>query len=178
MKRNEQEIIDEYFGNDDISSHTNPSPKKFSSASIGIICLVVFIHIVGVGCVIGLTPTEKFAGKEQPTVSSNSTKSNDADLLREPIPESTPEPIEQIAKVTPEPQKPLTPEPQKPVVHKPVTPVTTTTSNGLTKTYTIQKGDTVISIAKKYKLNTDRLMKINDIKDPTKLRVGQTLKFM
>ena len=162
MKRNEQEIIDEYFGNDDISSYTNPPRKKSSLTTIGIVSLVVLIHVIGIGCVIGLPLKEKFAGKDQPTVSSNSTKSNDADLLHEPTPQPTPEP---------------TPKPQKPVVQKPVVPITTS-SNGRTKTYTIQKGDTVISIAKKYKLNVDRLLKINDIKDPTKLRVGQTLKFM
>jgi LysM repeat protein len=51
-------------------------------------------------------------------------------------------------------------------------------SNDLTKNYTIKNGDTIFSIAKKYKLDYDRLIKINGIKDPNKIKTGETLKFM
>jgi LysM repeat protein len=54
----------------------------------------------------------------------------------------------------------------------------TPSSNILTKNYTIKNGDTIFSIAKKYKLNYDRLIKINNIKDPNKIKIGETLKFM
>jgi LysM repeat protein len=47
-----------------------------------------------------------------------------------------------------------------------------------TQTYTIKKGDTLYGICKKYKLNFERLKEINNIKDPSKLVVGQKLKFM
>lgn len=46
-----------------------------------------------------------------------------------------------------------------------------------TKNYTIKQGDTIYSIARKYKLNVNRLIKINNIKDPNKIEIGQTLLF-
>lgn len=46
------------------------------------------------------------------------------------------------------------------------------------KFYVVKKGDTVYSIAKKFKLRTDRLLKLNGIKDPNKIIEGQKLKFL
>lgn len=51
-------------------------------------------------------------------------------------------------------------------------------TNDFTKEYVVKQGDTIFSIANKYKLNVDRLIKINDIKDVNKIQIGQTLKFM
>lgn len=48
----------------------------------------------------------------------------------------------------------------------------------LTKTYIVKEKDTIFSISKKYKLNTQKLLKINNIKDPNKIVVGQKLKFL
>lgn len=53
-----------------------------------------------------------------------------------------------------------------------------TTNNNVTKSYTVKAGDTIFSISKKYKLNVANLLKINNIKDPNKISVGQTLKFV
>jgi len=52
------------------------------------------------------------------------------------------------------------------------------TKSKYTQTYQVKQGDTINSIAKKYRLVTERLMKINNIKDPNKIYVGQTLKFL
>lgn len=46
------------------------------------------------------------------------------------------------------------------------------------KEYTIKQGDTLYSISKKYKLNYNKLIKINNLKDPNKITIGQKLKFM
>jgi LysM repeat protein len=54
----------------------------------------------------------------------------------------------------------------------------TKTKSKYTQTYQVKQGDTINSIAKKYRLVTERLMKINNIKDPNKIYVGQTLKFL
>lgn len=43
------------------------------------------------------------------------------------------------------------------------------------KTYTVAKGDNPYSIAKKLKVSYSELIKTNDIKDPTKLQIGQKL---
>jgi LysM repeat protein len=48
----------------------------------------------------------------------------------------------------------------------------------LTSQYVVKKGDTIYSIAKKYKLNLEQLIQINQIKDPNKITVGQNLKFL
>ena len=51
-------------------------------------------------------------------------------------------------------------------------------SSSLIKNYTVKQGDTIYSISRKYKLNTQRLIEINNIKNPDSIKVGQTLKFM
>lgn len=51
------------------------------------------------------------------------------------------------------------------------TPATTTPA----ESYKVQDGDTLSSIARRYKTSASALMKENGIKDPTRLRVGQTL---
>lgn len=43
------------------------------------------------------------------------------------------------------------------------------------KTYTVAKGDNPYSIAKKMKISYNELIKANNIKDPTKLQIGQKL---
>ncbi|MFP6882637.1 MAG: LysM peptidoglycan-binding domain-containing protein, partial [Roseibacillus sp.] len=45
----------------------------------------------------------------------------------------------------------------------------------LVPTYTVKPGDTLSSIARRYRASADGLMKINGIEDPTRLRVGQLL---
>ncbi|NBR47575.1 LysM peptidoglycan-binding domain-containing protein [bacterium] len=42
--------------------------------------------------------------------------------------------------------------------------------------YIVAKGDTPISIAKKLKVSQETLMKANNIDDPRKLKIGQTIK--
>lgn len=44
-----------------------------------------------------------------------------------------------------------------------------------TTTYTVQKGDTLSAIAKKYNTTVDKLVKANNIKDPNVISVGQKL---
>jgi LysM repeat protein len=48
----------------------------------------------------------------------------------------------------------------------------------ITKEYIVKSGDTLYGICRKYKLNFERLKEINNIKDPTKIVVGQKLKFL
>ncbi len=45
----------------------------------------------------------------------------------------------------------------------------------LEKYYVIQRGDTPASIAKKLKVNSADLLKVNNIEDPKKLQIGQRL---
>lgn len=47
-----------------------------------------------------------------------------------------------------------------------------------TQTYTIKKGDTLYSIAKKYKLSFKKLIELNNITNPNNIKEGQVLKFL
>ena len=47
-----------------------------------------------------------------------------------------------------------------------------------TKEYVVKKGDNLYAISKKYKLDFEKLKQLNNIKDPSKIYVGQKLKFM
>lgn len=50
--------------------------------------------------------------------------------------------------------------------------------DSLTEEYTVKKGDTIYSIARKYKLHVGRLIQINQIKNPNQIQVGQKIKFL
>lgn len=47
-----------------------------------------------------------------------------------------------------------------------------------TKEYVVKQGDTFYGIVRKYKLNADKLKKINNIKNENTIQVGQKLKLM
>jgi LysM repeat protein len=44
-----------------------------------------------------------------------------------------------------------------------------------TKTYIVAKGDTLVTIAKKFRVPSDELLAVNHIDEPRKLKVGQKL---
>jgi LysM repeat protein len=44
------------------------------------------------------------------------------------------------------------------------------------KTYTVQKGDNPVAIAKRMGVNYDELLKLNGVEDPKRLKIGQVLK--
>lgn len=68
------------------------------------------------------------------------------------------------------------PAPVQPVAAKtaPAAPVAETKSTA-GQSYTVVKGDNPYSIARKFKVTQDALMKANNIDDPRKLKIGQTL---
>src|SRR5690606_23634119 len=52
----------------------------------------------------------------------------------------------------------------------------TTSSKSTTTTYTVKKGDTLSHIAKRFGTTVDNLVKLNNIKNPNLIYVGQKLK--
>ncbi len=48
--------------------------------------------------------------------------------------------------------------------------------SSLASGYTVKSGDTLHSISRKHKVSVTKIMSLNKITDPTKLRIGQTLK--
>ena len=98
----------------------------------------------------------------------------DQKFIGEPIPDpkqAAKEVVEDLVKAEPLPTPP-------PVIEKKIVEVKQKPKTKYIKDYTIKKGDTLLKVAKKYKLNYDRLIKINGIKNPDKIIVGQKIKFM
>lgn len=61
-------------------------------------------------------------------------------------------------------------------VIKPTSAVEAVWSKPTPQTYTVQKGDTLSKIAKKYNTTVDALQKLNRIRNPNLIRVGQKLR--
>ncbi len=59
---------------------------------------------------------------------------------------------------------------------KPTSAVDAAQTKATPKTYTVQKGDTLSRIAKKYNATVDELQKLNGISNPNLIRVGQKLR--
>jgi LysM repeat protein len=73
-------------------------------------------------------------------------------------------------------------ETSNPVAGVPAKPVAATQSSNSerftvepNKTYVVQSGDSPAKIAKKFKVSSENLLKANNIDDPRKLKIGQTL---
>lgn len=124
----------------------------------------VFCVVLGVHAALGagiLATTHSVQAKQTEPVAS------------QPVNEA-PKPV---AAAAPSPTPTPTPTPTN--VSKPVlTKAEPKNSDKYTKEYVVKQGDTLTSIAKRFKLNTARLIKINNIKDANKLTVGQKLKFL
>jgi LysM repeat protein len=70
---------------------------------------------------------------------------------------------------------PVTPAPAKTPAPS-VTPAPTKAPATTTSSYTIKKGDTLTSIAKKYNTSVDALAKANGISNPNKITAGKSIK--
>ena len=69
--------------------------------------------------------------------------------------------------------KPAVKEERKAIAVKPA--AESTPKSETKKTYVVAKGDTPVSIAKKFKITSARLLAVNDIEDARKLKIGQKL---
>ena len=83
--------------------------------------------------------------------------------------DSTVKPREEIATTT----KPAVKEERKAIAVKPIAENSPKADNK--KAYVVAKGDTPLSIAKKFKVPFDDLLATNKIDDPHKLKIGQKL---
>jgi len=144
------------------------SPANFAK----VFFLVLGVHVAIAAVIFG-------------TTQNVSAKESDKKFLAEqtsaePTPSPTPTPI---APPVPAANSSLNTTVQEPVPTKEELAKTKTVTapppaKKYTTSYVVKQGDTITSIAKKFKLNPNKLLKINNIKDPNKIVVGQTLKFM
>lgn len=139
--------------------------------------VIIAAHILCAACVIGVSSSyadQQFAeNKNKHETTQPGTKNQDED-------KSTETPSSQTAANNSTNKISALPKPihAAPLVPKVETHPQKPNQNKLVKNYVVKSGDTIYSIAKKYRLVSARLMEINGIKDPKQLRVGQVLKFM
>jgi LysM repeat protein len=127
-----------------------------------IFCGVFVIHILGAGLITLLASPSKVNAPEE------LNKSLDQAPVAQSSPTPEPTPIPQIDQQLNNPTS----------TKNPITKKDESKKSAIIKNYTVKQGDTISSIAKKYKLSTKRLLEINKIKDTNKINVGQVLKFM
>jgi LysM repeat protein len=182
--------------NDDVVEGEFKKQKAKSPRTVGTLVIVAAVHLVGIGCLLGFSPlaTEKSLSTKDETVQTTpeqpqqeqttSPKDNKpaevAAQVQKPIqpvvaPKTLPKPIEP-------PNQATTQATAKIDTPKPIEPPNQATNKintpKMTKEYVVKQGDTLNGIAKKYRLNTQRLIKLNNIQDINKVTVGQVLKFM
>lgn len=95
------------------------------------------------------TPTTAPGEQPSPTATATTPPADTATPTPPPAPTDTPTPV----------PPPPTPTPTKPITH----------------TYTIQLGDTLYTLARRFNTSVERIVKDNDIADPNTIRVGQVL---
>lgn len=130
--------------------HKPKPPISFAK----VFCIVLGVHAAIGACILATTHSAQ-ANQSEPVASR-------------PQQQPVTEPSKPVASPTPTPE----------TVSKPVVKTEIKNTEKYTKEYIVKQGDTLSIIAKKYKLSTARLIKINNIKDANKLTVGQKLKFL
>jgi nucleoid-associated protein YgaU len=109
--------------------------------------IVLLLHIVAVGGIVAFNAIKSRQGPDHPPVAAPK-----AQTLASPIPH---EEIKTAHLSAAKAEKKSTPDG--------------------TKSYTVAKGDTPVTIAKKFKVTYDDLLAANHIDDPRKLKIGQKL---
>ena len=122
--------------------------------------LVFGLHVAVIGII--ATTCSAFEVKKQPN-------------FHTPVPEVPLQPSLEKPVAAPQPIVPL-PEQKPQAISNPIR--SEPTNKKYMETYVVKPGDTVYGIARRYKLDFNKLLKINNISDPSKIVIGQTLKFM
>ncbi len=172
------------FTEDSVTSGQPNQPPQTKKLFAKIFGVVLLLHVAVVSAIF-LTTNISSAAQSQS--SGNSTTSvppcEPTSSVTEPVKEtiSTPKVEQTMTSSLPDPTPPpLTASKNVPQI-KPLTKkeeVVPTKNSSYTKDYTVKKGDTISSIAKKYKLNKQQLLKINKITEPNKIKEGQVLQFL
>jgi LysM repeat protein len=127
--------------------------------------IVLVLHVVAVAGIIAFNTIKSRQGVV-PTVSTAKA-----------TPQKTAAPnvsTTETSKAKEEAPKPMVKEERKAIPVK-STAEATPKADTSKKTYVVAKGDTPVSIAKKFKITSAQLLAVNDIEDARKLKIGQKL---
>ena len=128
--------------------------------------IVLVLHVVAVAGIIAFNTIKSRQGVVPPPATKTTVATQKS---------STPAAVTtESAKSREETAKPVAKEERKAI---PVKPIAENTPNpdAAKKTYVVAKGDTPVSIAKKFKITSDQLLTANKIEDAHKLKIGQKL---
>ena len=129
--------------------------------------IVLVLHVVAVAGIIAFN-TIKSRQAAVPPVTNTKTTAPKSTAPAVTTSESTSKPRDESATT-----KPVVKEERKAIPVKPVAENSPKSENK--KTYVVAKGDTPVSIAKKFKITSDQLLTANKIEDAHKLKIGQKL---
>jgi LysM repeat protein len=129
--------------------------------------IVLVLHVVAVAGIIAFNTIKSRQGVVPP-VASAKTSAPKSTAPSVATSESTSKPRDESASL-----KPAVKEERKAIPVKQVAETSPKTEDK--KTYVVAKGDTPISIAKKFKITSAQLLAANKIEDAHKLKIGQKL---
>jgi LysM repeat protein len=128
--------------------------------------IVLVLHVVAVAGIIAFNTIKSRQG----VVPTASTAKATAQKTTAPAVSTT-----ETSKAKEESPKAAVKEERKAIPVKPVAETAPKAAETSKKTYVVAKGDTPVSIAKKFKITSDQLLTTNDIEDAHKLKIGQKL---
>ena len=130
--------------------------------------IVLVLHVVAVAGIIAFNAIKSRQAVLPPVATTKSTPQTSPQKSTAPSTVSS-----DSTKPREESTKPAVKEERKAI---PVKPIAETNPKAESKkTYVVAKGDTPVSIAKKYKITSSQLLAANKIEDAHKLKIGQKL---
>ncbi|HEX4630190.1 MAG TPA: LysM peptidoglycan-binding domain-containing protein [Chthoniobacterales bacterium] len=130
--------------------------------------IVLVLHVVAVAGIIAFNTIKSRQGIVPPPA-AKTTASTSTQKLSAPAVTTA-----DSTKSREETTKPVVKEERKAIPVKPILE-NTPKAEVAKKTYVVAKGDTPVSIAKKFKITSDQLLTANKIEDAHKLKIGQKL---
>src|SRR6476659_465935 len=128
--------------------------------------IVLVLHVVAVAGIIAFITIKSRQGSVPPVATAKTTtKKTTVPSVAGP----------ETSKAKEEAPKPAVKEERKAIPVKPVAEASPKAAETNKKTYVVAKGDTPVSIAKKFKITSNQLVTANDIEDAHKLKIGQKL---
>jgi LysM repeat protein len=139
--------------------------------------VVIGIHVAAIAGIAFFSSIKKANAEDKKFLAEEPVYVGVDNPTPSPTPEAIPSPTPEIVKHE-QPWPKATPELKTYPNTKKAIPVVKEKVSRYTKEYVIQSGDTFHSIVRKYKLNPERLKKLNNITNENKIQAGQKLKLM